>query len=126
MKCSVNGCNLQGLENHHVTYIPEVIKPLCSEHHRKITAINSHEVRKKHNRNKYKGYFGEVKISNKQRWFLWYKFINNEIKTRISFLDKIFIEEGNSKYSLIDIVNMKRRNEEKKEEKKDLNEKTKE
>jgi hypothetical protein len=77
IRCVVTGCEEEGIERHHVTYNDPVIRVLCSKHHLQITAINSHTARKQHHA-----------LSDKQRWFLWFKFKEGLIKTRITHLDR--------------------------------------
>jgi hypothetical protein len=74
MKCSVEGCNNEGTNNHHITYDPEVKKPLCQSHHEEITAIYSNQ-----------GYWQRHPLSNKQRWKLWFLFV--EGRKHASFTD---------------------------------------
>jgi len=72
-KCSVlNRVNL-ATERHHVTYEPEVIKGLCEVHHLEITAMHTHQM-------KYQGHG----LSNKQRWYIWYKFTQGKKRVKIT------------------------------------------
>ena len=70
-KCAKKGCNDDATQDHHVTYAPEVIKPLCEKHHEEITAINGAKARKVH---------GE--LSNKHRWFLWFQWQEGKVRPR--------------------------------------------
>ena len=69
--CSYRGCDKFGVHNHHVTYDPEVIKPLCRFHHEEITIINGQQARK---------YRRE--LSNKQRWWIWFQWNDGKLKAR--------------------------------------------
>jgi len=62
--CSFPGCEKPGTQRHHVTYDPEVIKPLCGDHHDEITMLNSQQARKY-----------RQELSNAFRWRLWYEWI---------------------------------------------------
>ena len=74
--CAFPGCDRDGIQRHHVTYVPEVVKPLCDLHHGQITAIHGMESRRYHYR----------ELSNNHRWHMWYGFIKGEIKPRKSHL----------------------------------------
>jgi hypothetical protein len=69
--CSFPGCEKWGIYDHHVTYEPPVIKPLCREHHEDITIIN----RAKAGRQK-------SPLSNRQRWWIWYQWREGKLKPR--------------------------------------------
>lgn len=69
--CCFPGCSAPAERQHHVTYDPEVIKPLCKPHHDQITIINGIQGRK-HRR----------QLSNKQRWWIWYSWLRGELKPR--------------------------------------------
>jgi hypothetical protein len=70
-ECCFPCCFSRAEHQHHVTYDPEVIKPLCREHHEEITIINGAKARRQRHA-----------LSNKQRWFLWYKWQEMEIRPR--------------------------------------------
>jgi len=85
MKCRVINCTKEAIEEHHITYYPEATTLMCSEHHEQITAINSHQARKQHH-----------ELSNSQRWYLFYRFIQGNLrKPRITHLD---LEWENNEY----------------------------
>jgi hypothetical protein len=50
-----------------VTYVPEVVKPLCAAHHDEITMLNMQQGRKCRH-----------PLSNEHRWHLWYEWIGGE------------------------------------------------
>jgi arylamine N-acetyltransferase len=71
MNCHFPTCDEPADHRHHVTYQPEVIFPLCRKHHEDITILNGQQARKYRR-----------KLSNKQRWFIWYRFLAGEMKPR--------------------------------------------
>jgi hypothetical protein len=71
IRCSFPGCIEFGEHSHHVTYEPEVVKPLCRLHHEEITIINGQQARKYR-----RG------LSNKWRWRNWYAWTRGELKPR--------------------------------------------
>jgi len=85
MKCKFPNCsNHDELEPHHIIYIPKTIVMLCCSHHQEITAINAHQARKQN-----------TPLSNPQRWFLWYAWIQGRLKKpRITHLDKEWSERA--------------------------------
>jgi hypothetical protein len=70
-RCSFPGCTNSALHDHHITYDPEVIKPLCRLHHEEITIINGIQARKYR-----RG------LSNKHRWWAWYQWTQGKLKPR--------------------------------------------
>lgn len=58
-RCSHCG-STQRIERHHVTYVPELIVPLCHKDHKKVTELNTQMARK----------FGR-KLSNEERRLLF-------------------------------------------------------
>lgn len=69
--CAKRGCQAKGTESHHVTYSPQVIKPLCKQHHEEITALNGVQGRKY-----------RTELSNKHRWFIWFQWQEGKLKPR--------------------------------------------
>ncbi len=77
MICRFPGCKNTATQEHHITYDPEVTRWLCEKHHSEITAINGVESRKYHKT-----------LSNKHRWFIWFRFIEGSIKPRRTHLTR--------------------------------------
>jgi len=69
--CAFTSCTRLGTDNHHVTYDPDVIKPLCLIHHIHITMINSVHARKYHQR-----------LSPKYRWHIWFEWLKGKYKPK--------------------------------------------
>src|ERR1700704_3429217 len=71
--CPVEDCTDPATEQHHVLYDYHRDGPktfgLCKEHHRWITRTQSHAGRKQ-----------RFPLSEKQRWFFWFKLIRGEMK----------------------------------------------
>lgn len=69
--CSFPGCIKFSHDDHHITYEPEVIKPLCRKHHEDITIINRAQA-------------GKIKapLSNRHRWWIWRQWIEGKLKPR--------------------------------------------
>jgi len=80
--CPVKGCTDPATEGHHVLYDyhrngPKVFN-LCREHHSWITRAQSHAGRKQ-----------RFPLTEKQRWFFYFKLINGEMKRpRETHLDR--------------------------------------
>jgi hypothetical protein len=70
-QCTFPGCTDSSAHKHHVTYEPEVIKPLCRQHHEEITILNGQQARKYR-----RG------LSNKQRWWIWHQWARGTLKVR--------------------------------------------
>ena len=71
MKCIFTTCSASAIDGHHITYIPSVTVGLCRRHHEDITIINGQQARKYHR-----------ELSNKHRWFIWYKWLDGSIRPR--------------------------------------------
>ena len=82
--CCYPDCPNRGEHQHHITYHPEVVKPLCRIHHEEITIINGQQARK---------YRRE--LSNKQRWWIWYQWTGGKLKPRRTRKAQEYIEEWN-------------------------------
>jgi hypothetical protein len=72
-RCPVKDCKRLATEGHHVLYErhkggPKIFD-LCGEHHSWITRAQSHAGRKQ-----------RFELTEKQRWFFWFKLINGEMK----------------------------------------------
>ena len=70
-RCCYPTCGQYADHRHHVTYMPEVIKPLCRAHHEDITIINGQQARKYR-----RG------LSNKHRWWIWLQWREGKLKPR--------------------------------------------
>jgi hypothetical protein len=70
-RCAFPGCQEWGEHDHHITYDPEVKKPLCVGHHQEITILNGQQARK---------YRRE--LSNKHRWWILYQWTQGKLKVR--------------------------------------------
>ena|SRR5437899_6870688 len=70
-RCCYPGCSALAHHQHHVTYIPEVIKPLCRPHHEEITILNGQQARKYR-----RG------LSNRHRWWIWFQWFAGKLKGR--------------------------------------------
>jgi hypothetical protein len=70
-RCCYPGCTEFADHDHHITYEPEVIKPVCRSHHEQITIINGQQGRKYHRA-----------LSNKHRWWIWYRWLAGTMKGR--------------------------------------------
>jgi hypothetical protein len=81
-RCEFPGCDEFPMHGHHVTYNPEVIKPLCVKHHEEITIINGIQGRKY-----------RTSLSNKHRWWIWYHWLRGELKPRKTQKAMEYIEE---------------------------------
>ena len=64
-------CKKRGYEKHHITYKPEKLALLCTKCHEAITKINTLKSR---SYKKKLGYY--KKLSNRMRWKLWRKFLD--------------------------------------------------
>lgn len=75
VRCRFPNCPNMAEHRHHVQYAtpfePEVIEPLCSDHHQQITNLNAIEARRVHHR-----------LSRNHRWFLWYEWLAGRRKPR--------------------------------------------
>jgi hypothetical protein len=87
--CSFPGCTRFGLHNHHITYEPEVTKPLCVEHHEEITILNGQQARK----------IGRT-LSNKHRWWIWFSWTKGELRIRRTKKAMEYIEGWTANSSL--------------------------
>lgn len=70
-RCCYPTCQEFARHDHHVTYDPEVIKPLCKDHHKEITMLNGIHARK------IRG-----SLSNRYRWWIWYQWLEGKLKPR--------------------------------------------
>lgn len=82
LRCSFPGCSEFADHHHHVVYDPDVIKPLCRKHHEDITIINGIHGRKYRQR-----------LSRKQRFFVWYRFLDRTFKPRRTKKALEYLEE---------------------------------
>jgi len=85
-RCPVKDCGKVATEGHHVLYDYHrggpVVFDLCAEHHSWITRAQSHAGRRQH-----------YPLTEKQRWFFWYRLINGELKRpRNTHLDREWSE----------------------------------
>lgn len=71
LRCSFPGCKNFADHTHHVVYDPDVTKPLCRKHHEDITIINGIQGRKYRR-----------SLSRKQRFFIWYGFLEGRFKPK--------------------------------------------
>src|SRR6266478_7781497 len=69
--CAFPGCGEWADHPHHVTYDPEIIRPLCLAHHEQITMLNGQQARKY-----------RTVLSNRFRWWIWYQWIDGKLKPR--------------------------------------------
>jgi len=81
MKCAFLGCEeTENLELHHIVYPDGPTACFCPDHHLQLTVINSHKARKQRSG-----------LSRKQRWYLYYNFIEGKLKKpRITRLDRMW------------------------------------
>lgn len=77
-RCVKPGCREPGTELHHITYDPPKTVRLCRKHHSEITAINGVESRK----------FHRLKLSERHRRFLYYRWLEGKRKPRQSHLTR--------------------------------------
>jgi hypothetical protein len=82
-QCAFPGCKKFGAENHHITYNPEVTKRLCTRHHEEITILNGH-----------KGRAVRHGLSNRHRWWIWYQWLEGNLKVRRTKKAMQYIEQG--------------------------------
>jgi len=81
-RCCFSGCAELADHTHHVTYSPEVTKPLCRKHHEGITILNGQQARKvRHG------------LSNKHRWWIWFQWVEGKLKPRRTRKALEYIEE---------------------------------
>jgi hypothetical protein len=81
-RCPVKDCTALATEGHHILYDYHdkgpVVRDLCTEHHSWITRAQAHAGRRQ-----------RFSLSEKQRWFFWFKLINGEMKRpRSTSLDR--------------------------------------
>jgi hypothetical protein len=88
-RCDYPGCVAYREHDHHVTYDPEVIKPLCRLHHEEITIINGQHARKYRR-----------PLSNRQRWWIWYQWRDGKLKARRTRKAQEYIEEWDQNMNL--------------------------
>ncbi len=71
LPCSFPGCTAFADHRHHITYDPEVVKPLCRKHHEDITIINRAQA-------------GRIRapLSNRHRWWIWFQWTDGMLKPR--------------------------------------------
>jgi hypothetical protein len=69
--CFFPSCMELAKHTHHVTYKPEVTKPLCVRHHKEITILNGQHGRRVRHR-----------LSNGHRWYIWYQWMAGKMKIR--------------------------------------------
>jgi hypothetical protein len=70
-RCCFPGCTDLADHTHHITYNPEIKKPLCRPHHEEITILNGQHARRiRHG------------LSNKHRWWIWYQWLENKLRVR--------------------------------------------
>jgi hypothetical protein len=70
-QCSFRDCPEFADHTHHITYHPEVTKPLCRPHHEEITILNGQQARKVRH-----------ELSNKHRWWIWYQWLEGKLRVR--------------------------------------------
>jgi hypothetical protein len=88
-QCSFRDCPEFADHTHHITYHPEVTKPLCRPHHEEITILNGQQARKvKH------------ELSNKYRWWIWYQWLEGKLKVRRTKKALSYIEEWDRRTTL--------------------------
>jgi hypothetical protein len=85
-QCAFPGCKEFGEENHHITYSPEVTKRLCKVHHEEITILNTQRGGKLRHA-----------VSNKDRWRIWFQWIQGKLKVRRTKKAMEYIEQGRAK-----------------------------
>lgn len=66
--CKYPDCREPGSHGHHLTYEPRVIFPLCEQHHRDVTVINTNAAARTRR-----------KLTNDQRWELWEAWLNGTL-----------------------------------------------
>ncbi len=81
-RCFFVGCSEFADHTHHVTYNPEVTKPLCHRHHEEITILNGQQARKVRH-----------ELSNKHRWWIWFQWLEGKVKVRRTKKALEYIEE---------------------------------
>lgn len=81
-QCSFRDCPEFADHTHHITYHPEVTKPLCRPHHEEITILNGQQARKVRH-----------ELSNKHRWWIWYQWLEGKLKVRRTKKALGYIEE---------------------------------
>jgi hypothetical protein len=74
---------------HHVTYNPEVTKPLCRPHHEEITILNGQQARKVRH-----------ELSNKHRWWIWFQWLEGKLKVRRTKKALEYIEEWDQRTTI--------------------------
>jgi hypothetical protein len=90
-QCCYPGCSDYADHQHHVTYEPEAIKPLCRTHHEDITIINGQQSRKYR-----RG------LSNRHRWWIWFQWLDGKLKPRRTRKALDYIEEWDRPRSSVD------------------------
>jgi hypothetical protein len=86
-RCPVKDCKRLATEGHHILYERHTGGPkvfdLCGEHHSWVTRAQSHAGRKQ-----------RFELTEKQRWFFWFKLINGQMKRpRNTALDREWREQ---------------------------------
>src|SRR5260221_4725489 len=84
-RCAFPGCGEWGGHQHHITYDPPVIEPLCVGHHQQITILNGQQARKYRH-----------ELSNRHRWWIWHQWIAGKLKVRRTQKALEYIEEWTS------------------------------
>ena len=85
-KCAFPDCGEWGIHRHHITYDPEVVKPLCVGHHEQITILNGQQGRRvRHG------------LSNQHRWWIWYQWTAGKLKVRRTRKALEYIEDWASR-----------------------------
>ena len=71
-ECVFPNCGKRAEHTHHIVYFPEeVTQPLCRLHHEEITILNGQQGRKyRHG------------LSNKHRWWIWFNWLDGNLKVR--------------------------------------------
>ena len=88
-QCSFRDCPELADHTHHITYHPEVTKPLCRPHHEEITILNGQHARKVRH-----------ELSNRHRWWIWYQWIEGKLKVRRTKKAWEYIEEWDQRITL--------------------------
>ena len=81
-RCCFPRCPEFADHTHHITYHPEVTKPLCRPHHEEITILNGQHARRVRH-----------ELSNKHRWWIWYQWLEGKLRVRRTKKALEYIEE---------------------------------
>jgi hypothetical protein len=88
-RCCFPNCTEFADHTHHITYNPEVTKPLCRPHHEEITILNGQQARKVRH-----------ELSNKHRWWIWYQWLDGKLRIRRTKKALEYIEEWDQRIAL--------------------------